>query len=233
MPFGTNSSLAKMIEASRQIRELFDRIEIATESVDSVLLLGASHAEREQVAAALHALSGRRGELVFAHQAESTEVNWFQQGREGTLYIEDVERLSQSSQVALTRALVEGAHTRENCRVIAGTGGQIEREIEAGSFREDLFRLLSHIRIDVSALQHPLADFPLPPAQEVAELVDRAGEQNFSLRDVEREYILEIMRKTGGNKSRAAEWLGLDRKTLYRKLDEYRGLKDAVREPAH
>jgi len=42
-----------------------------------------------------------------------------------------------------------------------------------------------------------------------------------SLRDVERAYILTVMERTGGNKSRAAEILGLDRKTLYRKLDEF------------
>jgi DNA-binding NtrC family response regulator len=43
----------------------------------------------------------------------------------------------------------------------------------------------------------------------------------LTLRELEREYILEILREAGGNKSRAAELLGLDRKTLYRKLDEY------------
>ncbi|HEX5082111.1 MAG TPA: sigma-54 dependent transcriptional regulator [Blastocatellia bacterium] len=52
-------------------------------------------------------------------------------------------------------------------------------------------------------------------------LIARSVEQNLSLRDLEREYILEVMRRTGGNKSRAAELLGLDRKTLYRRLDEY------------
>jgi Response regulator containing CheY-like receiver, AAA-type ATPase, and DNA-binding domains len=39
---------------------------------------------------------------------------------------------------------------------------------------------------------------------------------------LEREYILEIVHETAGNKLRAAEILRVDRKTLYRKLDEYR-----------
>jgi len=52
--------------------------------------------------------------------------------------------------------------------------------------------------------------------------IARSSGRNLTLREVERDYILEVLRKTGGNKSRAAEQLGLDRKTLYRKLDEYR-----------
>ena len=53
-------------------------------------------------------------------------------------------------------------------------------------------------------------------------LIARSVEQNMTVREVEREYILEVLRRTGGAKSRAAELLGLDRKTLYRRLDEYR-----------
>jgi len=53
-------------------------------------------------------------------------------------------------------------------------------------------------------------------------LIARSVEQNMTLRELERKYILEVLRRTGGNKSRAAELLGLDRKTLYRRLDEYR-----------
>ncbi|HYE73393.1 MAG TPA: sigma 54-interacting transcriptional regulator, partial [Blastocatellia bacterium] len=56
----------------------------------------------------------------------------------------------------------------------------------------------------------------------VAAVIARASEKMLTLREVEREYILEILRRTEGNKKRAAELLGLDRKTLYRKLDEYR-----------
>jgi DNA-binding NtrC family response regulator len=66
----------------------------------------------------------------------------------------------------------------------------------------------------------------LPPRMRDAEgAVDRvsdASRRALPLRELEREYILEVLRQTGGNKSRTAEILGLDRKTLYRKLEEYR-----------
>jgi DNA-binding NtrC family response regulator len=65
----------------------------------------------------------------------------------------------------------------------------------------------------------------LPPrlrdANRTAALVVQASQQSLPLRAVERAYVLEIVRQTEGNKSRAAEILGLDRKTLYRKLAEY------------
>ena len=56
----------------------------------------------------------------------------------------------------------------------------------------------------------------------MAELIERSSEQNLTLRELEREYILKMLRRTEGNKKRAAQLLGLDRKTLYRKLEGYR-----------
>jgi DNA-binding NtrC family response regulator len=53
-------------------------------------------------------------------------------------------------------------------------------------------------------------------------LLARAREQRMTVHELEREYIIETLRLTGGNKSRAAEILGFDRRTLHRKLDEYR-----------
>jgi DNA-binding NtrC family response regulator len=61
-----------------------------------------------------------------------------------------------------------------------------------------------------------------------AALIARSSAQRLTLDELEREYILETLRHTGGNKSRAAELLGLDRKTLYRKLDEYRAADPAL-----
>jgi two-component system response regulator AtoC len=47
------------------------------------------------------------------------------------------------------------------------------------------------------------------------------------LEEIERRYILRVLESSGGNKTVAAEILGLDRKTLYRKLERY-GAADAL-----
>jgi len=53
-------------------------------------------------------------------------------------------------------------------------------------------------------------------------IVARSIAKRLTLHELEREYIIETLRQTRGNKTHAAELLGLDRKTLYRKIDEYR-----------
>ena len=42
------------------------------------------------------------------------------------------------------------------------------------------------------------------------------------VQEVERRYILHVLKTVGGNKTVAAKVLGLDRKTLYRKLEQYK-----------
>ena len=43
-----------------------------------------------------------------------------------------------------------------------------------------------------------------------------------SLEEMERRYIVQVLRDTGYHQSRAAEILGIGRRTLYRKIREYR-----------
>jgi DNA-binding NtrC family response regulator len=42
-----------------------------------------------------------------------------------------------------------------------------------------------------------------------------------SMEEVERRYILRVLEALGGNKAAAARVLGIERKTLYRKLEHY------------
>ncbi len=44
-----------------------------------------------------------------------------------------------------------------------------------------------------------------------------------SLEEIDRRYIMRVLKLLGGNKARAAEVLGLDRRTLYRRLEKYEG----------
>jgi DNA-binding NtrC family response regulator len=48
------------------------------------------------------------------------------------------------------------------------------------------------------------------------------------LEEVEKRYILRVLEAVGGNKTLAAQVLGLDRKTLYRKLDRYGGERNTA-----
>jgi DNA-binding NtrC family response regulator len=51
-------------------------------------------------------------------------------------------------------------------------------------------------------------------------VIEESAERILPLQEVEKAYILRILEKTGGNKYQAAQALGIDRKTLYRKLAE-------------
>ncbi|MGE0870907.1 MAG: sigma-54-dependent transcriptional regulator [Kofleriaceae bacterium] len=69
-----------------------------------------------------------------------------------------------------------------------------------------------------------IADDDLPPQVREKRPVDFLGAaiaRRMSLAELEREFIERVLEDEAGNKTRAAQRLGLDRKTLYRKLDEY------------
>ena len=48
-----------------------------------------------------------------------------------------------------------------------------------------------------------------------------AEHEMLTMDEVERRYILRVLKQLGGNKTVAADLLGLDRRTLYRKLERW------------
>ena len=159
-------------------------------------------------------------------------------------------------------------------RVICATNRDLQRLVDEGKFRDDLWYRLNTVRIVMPPLRerrddipllarfyvnkynglynreaklmdsgvHALQDFTWPGnvrqlQHVIARLVILAGridrETVFealtsmesrdkpvdTLADVQEDKIREVLAATGGNKSKAAQILGIERKTLYRKLE--------------
>lgn len=66
-------------------------------------------------------------------------------------------------------------------------------------------------------------DFEVGSQQSVADFLELSLDRDLSLQELERIYIARILTKTGGHKGNAAKILGIDRRTLYRKVAELDG----------
>jgi len=64
------------------------------------------------------------------------------------------------------------------------------------------------------------ADLP-PNLLSGADPMERALAREASLEDLEKDYIAAVLRRTKGHQIRAASILGIDRRTLYRKIRRY------------
>ncbi|HEY0099093.1 MAG TPA: sigma-54 dependent transcriptional regulator [Pyrinomonadaceae bacterium] len=212
----------------------------------------------------------------------------------GTIFLDEIGEISPAMQVKLLRAVQEHevlpvgttAPVSFDARIICATNRDLEKEVEAGRFREDLFYRLNVIEIHLPPLRERREDIPLlvrhfitrtaheqgeaekaiqPEAmsalinyrwpgnvRELQNAVERAftlsGERidldslpprvreaaagaGVALRDpdglrptlaeIERRHLLETLAAVNQDKARAANILGIDLSTLYRKLKRY------------
>ncbi|WP_395608316.1 sigma-54 interaction domain-containing protein [Pseudomonas sp. B22129] len=107
---------------------------------------------------------------LFGHEkgaftgALSAKAGWFEEANGGTLFLDEIGDLPMSIQVKLLRVLQEREVVRLgsrksiaiNVRVLAATNVQLEKAINAGHFREDLFYRLNVVNLVLS----PLRDRP-------------------------------------------------------------------------
>ena len=108
----------------------------------------------------------RRGAFTGAHQ-DST--GYFEAANGGTLFLDEIGNLPITSQAILLRAIEEKAVTRVgdnrprpvNIRIVAATNQDLERAIEAGKFREDLYFRLNVIRITLPPLRERTEDIAI------------------------------------------------------------------------
>ena len=114
----------------------------------------------------------------------------FEQADGGTLFLDEIGDMSLAAQTKVLRALQESEITRVgsdkaikvNGRVLAATNKDLQKEIEAGNFREDLFHRLNVIPIAVPALNDRIEDIPLLVSHFAEQI---CGEQGIAVKEFE------------------------------------------------
>ncbi len=105
---------------------------------------------------------------AFTH-AVRTRIGRFELAHGGTVFLDEIGEMSPMLQVKLLRVLQERQFERvggtktisSDFRVIAATNRDLEAEVAAGRFREDLFYRLNVIQIEAPPLRQKLEDIPL------------------------------------------------------------------------
>lgn len=223
------------------------------------------------------AVSSRKGRFELAHG--------------GTLFLDEIGEISQSTQVKLLRVLQERQFERlgsektitVDVRLVAATNRDLRAEVDAGTFREDLYYRLNVVHIEVPPLRERKEDIPLLMSHFLEQYNERnnrnvsgfsqrakaamlsydwpgnirelgncvesavvlasdniidledlpAGVRNAgseervvipvgtTMEQAEKALILATIASCRGNKSKAADILGVARKTIHRKVQEY------------
>jgi two-component system response regulator HupR/HoxA len=93
----------------------------------------------------------------------------FEQADGGTIFLDEIGDISPAFQVKLLRVLQErevrrlGDHQRRpvNVRVVASTNRDLEEEVRAGRFRQDLYFRLAEVTLEIPALNKRAVDIPV------------------------------------------------------------------------
>jgi two-component system response regulator AtoC len=129
-----------------------------------VLVVAESGSGKLAAAARIHALSDRSAEpFHICHGNEATReilAGWADEG--GTVYLQDVGDLDSSSQAELVRQIASGAEVERRIpRFICGTSRELEAEVKAGKFREDLYYRISGVCLRLPPLRQRKEDIPV------------------------------------------------------------------------
>jgi len=216
--------------------------------------------------------------------ADKDRVGVFEAAHKGTVFLDEIGEIELNFQLKLLRFLQErevrpvGASRSKvvDVRVVAATNRDLQKMVDEGKFRQDLWFRVNVIRVVLPPLRERRGDVPLLArffagkynarynrdtkltdsgikaleehtwpgnVRQMQHLIERltilAPNERIdgeavrdalaameprdhsveTLADAESEQIRKVLAATGGNKSRASQILGIERKTLYRKLE--------------
>ena len=186
---GLREQLALPLEpvgSSKAMVALRAQLERLAQHDTSVLIQGEAGIGKETLARWLHARSARRGGpfiavapgsiprehlvtvLFGAEDASGVQQGLIERANGGTLFLDEVAELDPELQQRLSsvlerRGLVRGggaSHIALDLRVIAATAQNLEAQVKAGAFREELYYLLNVVPLDVPPLRRRNEDVP-------------------------------------------------------------------------
>ncbi len=180
--------LPSVVGSSDAVKHMADMIKRVAESETNVLITGESGTGKELVARALHERSGRKGAFLaincaavpetlleselFGHvrgaftDARTSRPGLFVEANGGTLFLDEIAEMPLGMQAKLLRALQErrvrpiGANQEVpfDARIVTATNRDLEAEVNAKRFREDLYYRVNVVRVDVPALRRRGSD---------------------------------------------------------------------------
>ncbi len=223
--------------------------------------------------------------------AEAQHKGRFELANGGTIFLDEIGEINQATQVKLLRVLQEKKFERVggektisvDVRVVAATNRNLEDEVKAGRFREDLYYRLNVVRIEMPSLRERKDDIPLlmhsflrefnieneknikgfdnrsksalikynwpGNIRELKNCIESAvvmctGDEikmedlpssiraqseektisipiGITMEEAEKIIIQENLAANNNNKSKTADILGIGRKTLHRKIEEW------------
>lgn len=182
--------------------QILEMIEKVAPSEATVLIIGETGTGKELVARHIHERSNRSGPFIavncgafsealveaelFGHEsgaftgAQQARAGWFEAANGGTLFLDEVGDLPQPVQVKLLRVLQERQVTRIgsrkpvplDVRLVAATNVDLDKAVQAGHFRLDLFYRLNVALIHLLGLRDRRGDI-LPLVSHFTEVYRR------------------------------------------------------------
>ena len=203
-PLPDSSAEGEIVGESPVMVELYKNIARAARSEATALIRGETGSGKELVARAIHGASSRsqqpfvsidcaaipenlwESELFGATKgaftsAERDRAGIIEQGRGGTVFLDEIGEIPISFQAKLLRFLeakeyrpVGGTTARKTTvRILAATHRPLEEMVELGEFRSDLYHRLSVLNIPVPALRYRVQDIRLLASRFLAEATQK------------------------------------------------------------
>ena len=201
-----DSDLVGVSTGINQIRQVVERV---AETNSRVLITGPSGSGKEVVARMIHAHSQRKtgpfvvlncatmhsdhleAELFGVEEGDNVRSGTFEAAHGGTLFLDGVTDMSTETQGRIVRVLQEQIFQRVggmsrievDVRVMASATRDLQDEIAAGRFREDLFYRLSVVPIEMPQLNSRREDIPHLAEYFMKCAVKRSGKPARTLAD--------------------------------------------------